>query len=189
SLQTIAHEWTHNYLFFRPLGFNYNKNRDVTAINETVADLVGHELAAAVVARWPLAEEQPAQPAADLSPESPPPPRPNLAPILRKLRGDVDELLKTGQIESAETLMEQTREQLAAQGVRIRKLNQAYFAFLNLYAGEAGSPAATNPIGPKVDQLRQRSASLREFVTIVGGVTSVAGLDRALAARVPADTP
>ncbi len=59
ALTLIAHEWTHNYLFFRPLGFNYYKNNDLQTMNETTADLVGHELAQAVLARWPALPEPP----------------------------------------------------------------------------------------------------------------------------------
>jgi hypothetical protein len=91
-------------------------------------------------------------------------------------------LLAAGRIEDAEALMEQRRQELADKGYFIRKINQAYFAYLNLYAGEAGSAAATNPIGPKVDALRGLSTSLRQFVDIVGGVTSVEDLDAALLA-------
>jgi hypothetical protein len=78
--------------------------------------------------------------------------------------------------------MEERRGDLAARGYYVRKINQAFFAFTNLYAGEAGAPGATNPIGPKVDELRRRSASLAEFIAVVGDVTSVFDLDRALAA-------
>jgi len=76
--------------------------------------------------------------------------------------------------------MEAKRRELVDAGYTIRKLNQAYFAFTNLYAGESGSPAAVNPIGPKVDLLRRQSASLGEFLERVGGVTSVEDLDRLL---------
>ena len=65
-------------------------------------------------------------------------------------------MLAEGKIDEAETLMETRRQELAAQGFYLRRLNQAYFAFNNLYAGESGSPAATNPIGPKIDELRKR---------------------------------
>ncbi len=104
--------------------------------------------------------------------------------MLRQLRGDVDKLLAAGKIDEAEALMEQRRQELASKGYYIRKINQAYFAFLNLYAGEAGSPAAVNPIGPKIDDLRKRSTSLRQFVAIVGGLSSARELDAALA-RLP----
>ena len=56
---------------------------------------------------------------------------------------------------------------MLARGFHIRRINQAYFAFNNLYAGEPGSPAATNPIGPKVDELRKKEPTaqrLRETI-------------------------
>jgi hypothetical protein len=175
ALEVIAHEWMHNYLFFRPLGYNYYDNNDLRTINETVADLVGRELARAVVERWPLAATE-----TPVAPATPAEPGLDLRAELRKLRGEVDVLLADGRIEDAEALMEQRRQELAGKGYFIRRINQAYFAYLNLYAGEAGSVAATNPIGPKVDALRSLSSSLRQFVDIVGNVTSIEELDRAL---------
>ncbi|HEX5369133.1 MAG TPA: hypothetical protein VFY10_06925 [Dehalococcoidia bacterium] len=178
ALSLIAHEWMHNYLFFRPLGFNYYKNNDLETMNETTADLVGQELAKAVLARWPALPEPQQAPS---QPSQPTTPQVDAGAVLRQLRGDVDKLLAAGKIDEAEALMEQKRRDLDVAGYYIRKLNQAYFAFLNLYAGEAGSPAAVNPIGPKIDELRKRSASLKQFVLIVGGLTSVRQLDAALA--------
>jgi hypothetical protein len=93
----------------------------------------------------------------------------------------VEALLAAGNVVEAELLMETRRQEFAAQGYYIRKINQAYFAYLNLYAGEAGSPAAVNPIGPKVDDLRRRTGSLQRFVQEVGDVTSAAELDALLA--------
>jgi hypothetical protein len=81
--------------------------------------------------------------------------------------------------------MKAKRDDLQVRGVYIRKLNQAYFAFNNLYAGEAGSPAATNPIGPKIDELRQKEGSLAAFVDVMGNITSVEELNAALAAPGP----
>jgi hypothetical protein len=83
--------------------------------------------------------------------------------------------------------MEQRRQELATRGFRIRKINQAYFAFLNLYAGAAGNQVATNPIGPKVDEVRKKTPSLRVFVDVIGEVTSVRELDEAIA-RLSAST-
>ena len=175
ALEVIAHEWMHNYLFFRPLGFNYYTSNDLRTINESVADLVGRELADAVASRWPLeASEPPAAPATAPSSDL------DVGEELRKLRGEVDALLEDGKVDEAEALMEERRLELAEQGHYIRKINQAYFAYLNLYAGEDGSPAATNPIGPKVDSLRDLSPSLAAFVATVGNVTGVEALDEAL---------
>jgi hypothetical protein len=184
ALDIVAHEWMHNYLFFRPLGFNYYASSDLRTMNETVADLVGLELAEAVMARYPLPGEDapaPAEPPPEAT--APAAPRFDIGSALRALRGEVDVLLEAGKVEEAEALMEQRRQEFAAEGHNFRKLNQAYFAYTNLYAGEAGSPAAVNPIGPKIDELRQRTDSLSEFVDIVGGLTSVEALDRALGER------
>jgi hypothetical protein len=179
-LEVVAHEWTHNYLVFRPLGLNYYQSYDLRALNETVADRVGQEVAQAVLTRWPLLQrETPAPPA---EPSEAEPSDFDVIAELRKLREEVDALLAQGKIEAAEALMEQRRQELNARGASIRKLNQAYFAFTNLYAGEAGNPVATNPIGPKVDELRRRSASLHDFLRTAGGFNSIADLDRALAA-------
>jgi hypothetical protein len=174
-VEVAAHEWFHNYLFFSPLGFNYYASNDLRALNETIADLVAREVAREVLERWPLAEAAPAQPA---RPRSRPPA--DVGAELRSLRGEVEAMLAEGRIEEAEALMEQRRRELTTRGVYIRKINQAYFAFTNLYAGQAGSPGATNPIGPKVDELRRLSSSLRDFVRAVQGVTSVRELDQLL---------
>jgi hypothetical protein len=175
AVEVVAHEWMHNHLFFRPLGFNYYRNTDVRTINETVADLVGREIARLVVERWPIGSPQPGEPMPPAASSV------DLRAELRSLRGEVDALLAAGQIEQAEALMETRRQELAAQGHYFRKINQAYFAYLNLYAGEAGSPAAVNPIGPKVDELRRRTGSLARFVQVIGDVTSSAELDQVLA--------
>ena len=45
-LSTVAHEWTHNYLTFFPLGLRYDASSDLTILNETVAEIVGDEVGA-----------------------------------------------------------------------------------------------------------------------------------------------
>ena len=44
TLQIMAHEWTHHYLGFYPLGLAYGHGSDMRTINETVADIVGDQL-------------------------------------------------------------------------------------------------------------------------------------------------
>jgi hypothetical protein len=174
-LQDIAHEWTHHYLFFTPLGRRYFASAKLTTINETVADRVGRELGDWLFATYPLSRAgahsggRSAAPAAagiDFVAE------------MRGLRRQVEALLQDGKIEEAEGLMEQKRQFLAANGYYIRRLNQAYFAFHGSYADSAGS---IDPIGPKLAALRERSASLRQFVARVRDVTSEDELDRAIA--------
>jgi hypothetical protein len=173
-LDDIAHEWMHHYLYFAPLGRRYFSSAKLTTLNETVADLVGKELGERVYAEYPPPE---ARSSAGRS-ASPPAQRIDFTAVMRGLRREVEALLRDGEIEEAEQLMEEKRRYLAANGYYIRKLNQAYFAFHGSYAGSAGS---IDPIGPKLDALRSRSESLAEFVQQARELTSEEGLDRALA--------
>ena len=93
---------------------------------------------------------------------------------MRETRVHADELLAAGKIDEAEAYMEQRRQLFVANGHLIRKLNQAYFAFHGAYNAEpGGAPAAgRDPIGPAVQQLRKRSASLGAFVRTMAMVKS-----------------
>ena len=51
-LDTVAHEWTHTYLYFRPLGWHYGGGGGMRTINETVASIVGDEIGRRVVERY-----------------------------------------------------------------------------------------------------------------------------------------
>ncbi|HQW52209.1 MAG TPA: hypothetical protein PL082_09145, partial [Tepidiformaceae bacterium] len=78
----------------------------------------------------------------------------------------------------AEALMEEKREYLGENGISIRKINQAYFAFYGTYAD---SPQSSNPIGPKVNQVWELTGDVGAFLAVMRDVTSVEDLDRALA--------
>jgi hypothetical protein len=99
---------------------------------------------------------------------------------MHALRLEVDRLLSEGKIGEAEALMEEKREFLAENGFYIRKINQAYFAFHGLYGD---TPASSSPIGPKMQELRQLSPSLGDFIRSVAEITSEEELDRLLAER------
>ena len=47
TVGTAAHEWVHHYLAFYPLGASYFRSQDLRTLNETVADVVGDEVAVA----------------------------------------------------------------------------------------------------------------------------------------------
>ncbi|HWQ45862.1 MAG TPA: hypothetical protein VN376_03285, partial [Longilinea sp.] len=51
-LQTISHEWVHNYLTLRPLGMNYDTTPELRTMNETTASIAGDEIGSAVIARY-----------------------------------------------------------------------------------------------------------------------------------------
>ena len=44
SVNTIAHEWVHHYLYFYPLGRAFFRGNEVRTINETVADIDAAEI-------------------------------------------------------------------------------------------------------------------------------------------------
>jgi hypothetical protein len=177
-MQDIAHEWTHHYLYFTPLGRRYFSSGKLTTLNETVANMVGRELGDMLVAEYPL---RPAPAVATSGGRlASAPPQIDFTKEMRGLRVKVEALLKDGKIAEAEQAMEDERRFLAANGYYIRRLNQAYFAFHGSYADSAGS---IDPIGPKLDTLRKRSASLRDFVERARALTSEADLDGVLASE------
>jgi hypothetical protein len=163
-LSTVAHEWLHHYFYFHPLGRNYWANYDMTSINETAADIGGDELGQLVYQRYyapPVSQAAspaaPSQPAFDFNKE------------MRQIRITVDQYLAQGQVEEAERYMEQMREYLAQNGYYIRKLNQAYFAFHGSYSD---TPGSVSPIGGYLEELRQGSPSLGDFIKTVSGISS-----------------
>jgi hypothetical protein len=173
-VDTVAHEWVHHYLFFKPLGRRAYTDLEHQTLNETVADLAGLELASLFVQRNSLPADVTSQLSA-LSPQEPPV---DVGYVLRRLRLDVESLLALGEIEDAEALMEQRRQELADQGVVFRKINQAFFAFRSIYAGD---PASLDPLGEKVATLRERTGSVGAFLQAVSGIASRAELDALLA--------
>ena len=182
-LSTVAHEWMHTYLVFHPLGWHYFDNGELTTINETVASIVGDEIGAQVLARFyaqPPAAPAPVEPG---PPARPPAPAPfNFGAEMRSTRLAVDALLAAGQVSAAEAFMEARRQRFVAAGYDVRKLNQAYFAFHGSYATGVG---AVDPIGPKLQQLRQQSSSLADFVRTVQQFASLDDLEASLRDRTP----
>jgi hypothetical protein len=176
-LETVAHEWLHQYLFFRPLGSRYFDDPALATINETVANIAGRELGALVAERYPLSISLPVEQASVGAT-----PTPNTGidfnQVMRELRREVDRLLAEGKVAEAESLMEEKRQSLVDHGYLIRRINQAYFAFHGLYAD---TPASSSPIGPKLEELRQRRSSLGDFIHTAARITSEADLDRLLA--------
>jgi len=180
TLKGAAHEWTHHWLLFRPLGWNYESSPETRTINETVANIAGNELGEAVLARFYPEFAPPPAPSpssGEGTPERASPPAFDFRAEMHLTRVTVDQLLAEGKIAEAEAYMEQRRELFVRNGYRIRKLNQAYFAFYGAYADRPGE-RGEDPIGPAVVRLRQQSASLREFLETVSGVTTLAELQR-----------
>jgi hypothetical protein len=163
-LQTAAHEWLHHYFIFRPLGWNMGRSSEMSTLNETAAELAGRELGDRTFARM----------GGDLSVSSrrylaAKDRNPNVTREMRVTRLEVERLLAEGQVEAAEEYMKERWWFLALRGYRLRKLNQAYFAFRGAYAE---SPASISPIGDQLADLRGMVPSVGAFIRTVAGVSS-----------------
>jgi len=165
-----VHEWIHQYLYFKPLGFLYllhlagvSRNYEIATMNETLANIVGKEIGSIVCEKYypeygnDVNQNQIAESEFDFNRE------------MREIRKTVDNYLAQGEIEQAEEFMVQKRQYLASMGHYIRKLNQAYFAFHGTYADR---PTSISPIGLELKELRSQSASLKDFLNTVAVMTS-----------------
>jgi hypothetical protein len=186
-IEIVCHEWTHAFLSFYPLGFNYFGSSELQTLNETAATISGQQLAKLYFQKYgELDLSASAEPAP--SPSASPGSRSTLAPTpvpydfdaqIKALRQDVETLLGEGKVDDAETLMNQKRDEFAGHGYYIRKLNQAYFAFHGSYATSSSS---IDPIGPKMQQVFKDAGSEGEFLRLVRVITTQSELDQLLAA-------
>ncbi len=205
-LETVAHEWVHNYLTLYPLGLCYTCSSELTTINETVAEIAGVEIGRAALARFYPTEAAAlaTAPAAVVQAEAadgaervdapPPAMHADAASLADRLRGPeigfdfnaemratrlmVDWLLSTDQVDEAEKYMEARRRIFVRNGYPLRRLNQAYFAFHGSYGVSA---ASTSPIGPKLERLRSLTPDVPTFLAAVRDITSPGALDDVLA--------
>jgi len=192
-LDTIAHEWTHNYLNLRPLGLNYSTTPELRTMNETTASISGNEVGTYVVQKYypellgssssPLRTSQGLillnpSPLPSNSLDDPPPF--DFRAEMHTTRVNADALLAEGKIDEAESYMEQRRQFFWQNGYLFRKLNQAYFAFNGAYADVPGGAAGEDPVGPAVRALRAQSDSLADFINTIAWMTSFDQLKQAI---------
>jgi len=169
TIDTVAEEWLHQYLFFKPLGFLYAldltgafRNYEIATINETLASMVSKEIGSMIYEKYYFQYETNAQQNQAAEAEF------DFNREMREIRKAVDAYLTRGEIEQAEEFMEEKRQYLASMGHYIRKLNQAYFAFHGTYAD---SPTSISPIGVELKKLRAQSVSLKDFLDTVAAMT------------------
>ncbi len=179
--EVIAHEWVHNYLTLRPLGLHFFSSPKLNTINETTATIGGEELGLMLLQRYypehvpPEMPDVPAQ--ISLAEPEPEPALFDFREQMRITRVVVDHLLESGEIEAAETYMEERRQFFWENGHPIRKLNQAYFAFYGAYnAAPGGGASGEDPVGPAVVAFRDRFDNLGEFLNAISWVTSFEAL-------------
>lgn len=177
-LETVAHEWIHNYLAFRPLGLRYSATPDLRTMNETTASIAGEEIRDAVIRTFyqdlisvPEEEKPIYKVGYQDNPNNDDTPF-DFNQEMYQTRLRVDELLDQGKIREAEEYMENQRQVFRENGFQIRRLNQAYFAFHGAYADQPYSAAGEDPAGAAVRTLRARSRSLAEFIDKISGLKS-----------------
>ncbi|MBS1248974.1 MAG: hypothetical protein MAG431_00545 [Chloroflexi bacterium] len=192
-VHVVSHEWVHNYLTIRPLGMRYYANPSMTAINETVADLASYEVRDAVLERFypAYASTSPAPQEEKSFTETEKFMRAfwemrqdhlfDFRHEMHKTRVVVDHMLADGQVEEAEAYMEERRAFFWEHGYRIRKLNQAYFAFHGSYAARPGGAVSgsTNTLGNNIRGLRDEMPSLAAFMRKVAWIWRAEQFDRA----------
>ena len=178
TMCTVVEEWLHQYLAFRPLGFLYlldasgiRESPEIATISETLAGIVSKELGSKVYERY-YGESYPEDSANETKGSEF-----DFSQEMTETRRMVEEYLAQGRIGEAEEFMEQKREYFATKGYYIRKLNQAYFAFHEIYAYD---PASASPIDADLKALRGESPSLKEFLDKVAGMTSYEDLEKAI---------
>ena len=187
-INTIAHEWIHNYLTLRPLGIYYLDTPEMRTMNETTASIAGDEIGSLVMERYyPELVVEVTDPSRLISDGSDhPEPGDFLRPVfdfraeMHETRVTVDTLLEQGKIEKAEAYMESRRLIFLKNGFLLRKINQAYFAFYGAYADVPGGAAGADPVGPAVRSLRAQSGSLAEFIHTISWMTSYEQLEQAV---------
>lgn len=162
-VEVIGHEWIHNYLTLRPLGMNYFTNAELRTMNETAASLMGKAIGREVIRRYYPAL-LPAETVSASNESETAPPAFDFRKEMHETRVRADALLEAGEVEAAERYMEVRREFFWEHGYRIRRLNQAYFAFHGAYADVPGGAAGDDPVGEAVRALWEHSPSPADFL-------------------------
>ena len=170
ALVITAHGWLHHWFFFQPLGQHFWDNGDMTTLNETAASIGGKLLGdraftamtGEIVVREDDADTEPTDPDAF-----------DFEAAMRETRLEAEALLAEGKIEEAESYMEERRQSIDDNGIFIRKINQAFFAFHGSYATGA---ASVSPIGDLLEELRDGTDSVEEFLKTVAEFDEVEDL-------------
>jgi hypothetical protein len=178
-VETVAHEWTHNYLTWHPLGISYENSPELRTMNETTASISGKEIGAAVIAQfYPEFVPSPQPPAGTTLPNKPA--EFNFNAEMHTTRVQVDKMLAAGKVNEAEAYMDAQRLVFWDHGYHIRKLNQAYFAFYGAYADIPLGAAGEDPVGAAVRTLRANSPSLASFINRIAWFSTYQQLKQAV---------
>ena len=91
---------------------------------------------------------------------------------MKKIRINVDQLLSEGKIKNAEKLMNESTLILNNNGIKIRKINQAWFAFNGTYGD---SPGSTSNFNDELNNLIDSYGTLKEDA--INDIKNISSLD------------
>jgi len=170
TLEMIAHEWAHHWLFFRPLGKKWWAGGDIRTINETVAGIVGSEVSAQANSKLEIksvtsSQTQPSKIDFDFR------------GFMLDTRLKLEDLLDKGLVKESEDWLEKRRTKLLDHGIEIRKLNTAYFAFYGSYAADPRS-GEKSPLLEQIEKVRSNSSDLANFLEVISQVTTAEELEK-----------
>jgi len=162
---TISHEWLHQYLIFHPLGRSYFSNTEMKEINETLANIFSKKLLKSLCEKdFEIKNEMCS--VSPLKDEN----KFDYREFMKKLRINVDQLLSEGKINNAEKLMNESTLILNNNGIKIRKINQAWFAFNGTYGD---SPSSTSNFNDELNNLINSYGTLKDAINDIKNISSL----------------
>ena len=162
---TTSHEWLHQYLIFHPLGRSYFSSKEMKEINETLANIFSKKLLKSlcekdfeiknkICSESPLKDEN----------------KFDYREFMKNLRINVDQLLSEGKINNAEKLMNESTLILNDNGIKIRKINQAWFAFNGTYGD---SPSSISNFNDELNKLIDSYGTLKDAINDIKNISSL----------------
>ena len=162
---TISHEWLHQYLIFHPLGRSYFSNTEMKEINETLANIFSKKLLKSLCEKdFEIKNEMCS--VSPLKDEN----KFDYREFMKKLRINVDQLLSEGKINNAEKLMNESTLILNNNGIKIRKINQAWFAFNGTYGD---SPSSISNFNDELTNLIDSYGTLKDAINDIKNISSL----------------
>ena len=162
---TISHEWLHQYLIFHPLGRSYFSTKEMKEINETLANIFSKKLLKSLCEKdFEIKNEMCS--VSPLKDEN----KFDYREFMKKLRINVDQLLFEGKISNAEKLMNESTLILNNNGIKIRKINQAWFAFNGTYGD---SPSSISNFNDELNNLIDSYGTLKDAINDIKNISSL----------------
>ena len=162
---TVSHEWIHQYLIFHPLGRSYFSSKEMKEINETLANIFSKKLLKSLCKKdFEIKNEICSIPIIKNKNKF------DYREFMKKLRNNVDELLSDGKINDAEKLMNESTLILNNNGIKIRKINQAWFAFNGTYGD---SPSSISNYNNELTDLIDSYDNLKDAIDVIKNIRSL----------------